>query len=170
MFRFEAQTAAVAVDSDAENTVAEEGGPRRQADVQPEAQREAPERQPRYDPAAMTCRFFDAGCYHFRERSDQTEVGRLHWMRDTVIKATCKRHKDCACMIEIPPERSARIQVVTAGLGRRPVLQDIEDDLVAWLTLASAVTREQHQTAGRSLKVQRWNVKVRQQRQRAGSR
>ena len=53
----EAQTAAVAVDSDAENTVAEEGGPRRQADVQPEAQREAPERQPRYDPAAMTCRF-----------------------------------------------------------------------------------------------------------------
>ncbi|CAE7945648.1 unnamed protein product [Symbiodinium necroappetens] len=164
----EADIAPAAAEPDGENMAAEEDRPLRQEDVQleahPEAQAEAPECQPQYDASRDDLPIFDAGCSHFKKRSDETDVGRLHWMRDTIIKATCKQHRNCACMVEMPPERSARMHAVMARLGRRPLLEDIEGDLIAWLALVSTVTREQHQTAARNLKVQRWNVKVRQQR------
>ena len=104
---------------------------------------------------------YDSGSWHYRTRDGNQSVGRVHHMNPSTLKATCRVHKSCACTISLPPAPSARLTGVQARLGRDPVVNDVQNDLMEWLSKGSAVTGAEHDRIGRCLRSERWFVKVR---------
>ena len=108
---------------------------------------------------------YDAGSWNFRCKAGDREAGRLHQIGTTTLKATCKFHRQCVCMITIPGPGTQRLAAITATLGRAPTLHDLEGDLVRWLAdgLQSA-NGAHHDDAGRLLRSEKWHVKLRTRR------
>ncbi|CAE7263478.1 unnamed protein product [Symbiodinium sp. KB8] len=110
---------------------------------------------------------FDQGCWHYVRRSDGSSVGRLHHIataQGACLKATCKLHKSCHNMISLPQLGSERLASVTQKLGRAPQLEDIEMDLVQWLSNGLGMTATQHDDDGRQMRATKWDVKIRAKR------
>ncbi|CAE7188657.1 unnamed protein product [Symbiodinium sp. CCMP2456] len=110
---------------------------------------------------------FDNGCWHYVRRSDGSSVGRLHHIasaQGASLKATCKLHKGCHCMISLPQLGSERLASVSQRLGRPPQLEDVEMDLVQWLSNGLSMTATQHDDDGREMRATKWHVKVRAKR------
>ena len=103
----------------------------------------------------------DVGSGHFRKRNSNEDVGRLHFVGASTVKATCKIHKQCICMISMPAQGTARYSSVVSRMGREPVMNDIEQDLVHWLAAGVGSEAARHDEVGRSLRSEKWFVKVR---------
>ncbi|CAE7579859.1 unnamed protein product, partial [Symbiodinium sp. CCMP2592] len=101
----------------------------------------------------------DVGSWHFRTRNNNEDVGRLHLVGQSTIKATCKIHKQCICMISMPTHGTARHSSVVSRMGREPVMVDIEQDLVHWLAAGVGSDAANHNEVGRSLRSEKWFVK-----------
>ncbi|CAE7512743.1 unnamed protein product [Symbiodinium sp. CCMP2592] len=110
---------------------------------------------------ARACEIQDVGCWNFRRKSDNAEVGRLHQIGVDTLKATCKLHRSCVCMISYPPAGSERLRAVSVRLQRAPTLHDIEVDLVKWFDAGLTATAAQHQEASLNLRSGNWAVRVR---------
>ena len=108
-------------------------------------------------PAARPLRINDdAGNWHFFS-TDAThqDVGWLHYLGGSSIKATCKVHKQCSCAISLPtPERVTK-------MGWEGTYQDIEQDLIKWLDSGLDLNVTDHQKAAFNLKSDRWAMRVR---------
>ena len=104
---------------------------------------------------------FDSGCWHFRKREGNASVGTLHQVTAVTVKATCKLHRSCACMVSMPPTNSERLRKTTARLGRPPTAEDLQNDLIEWLAAGCATDARQHDIAGRRMRAEKWAVKVR---------
>ncbi|CAE7895079.1 unnamed protein product [Symbiodinium necroappetens] len=117
---------------------------------------------------ADSCDIEDVGGWHFRRKSDNTDVGRLHQIGVDTLKATCKLHRSCVCVISSPPLGSERLRTVSARLQRAPTLHDTEADLVKWLDAGLTATATQYQEASLDLRSGSWAVRVR--RPKAGAR
>ncbi|CAE7364228.1 unnamed protein product, partial [Symbiodinium necroappetens] len=110
---------------------------------------------------------YDDGCWHYRRTSDGSSVGRLHHIASSAgpsLKATCKLHRSCYNMISLPlqGQNRSRFETTSARLGRPPIIEDVEKDLVSWLASGLHQDAQQHEQTAREIRSQLWDVKVRQ--------
>ena len=106
--------------------------------------------------AAEALRIHDDGRWHFMT-ADHTEVGWLHHLGGNSIKATCKLHKSCTCVISLPNEGSRRAE----KLGGIPSFDVIAADLVGWLDAGLDVEHNEHMNLATTLKKDKWHMQVR---------
>ena len=107
---------------------------------------------------------YDAGSWHFLMKSDNSAVGRIHHIASATsasLKCTCRKHKGCSFMVSMPPALSDRLFQVSQRLHRAPLLEDLEHDMIMWLAAGVTMTAAEHEAASRSLRSERWSVRVR---------
>ena len=115
----------------------------------------APQPEPAPDAAPAALRIQRRAGWHFF--SGDQDVGWLHHLGTDSIKATCKLHKKCSCVVSMPPEGSVREQ----KMARRPSFEDISNDLTIWLDSGLDLDELQHAETARVLKRDKYAMKVR---------
>ncbi|CAE7670376.1 unnamed protein product [Symbiodinium sp. CCMP2592] len=122
---------------------------------------------PAIDPDSLLC---EPSSWNFVARANNTPVGRIHFLGETSLKATCRLHKNCVTAISMPSNGSERQAAVRRSRGSLsdPTFQDLESDLKNWLAQGLSCGPQQHQAASLQLRAERWHVKVRQRQARLG--
>ena len=104
---------------------------------------------------------YDAGFWRFRSRANNSEVGRLMYLGAMALKAECRKHKSCSSIVSMPGQGTERLRGIRGRLGRDPLMADIEGDLVQWLSTAETSSAAEHASASRTMKSERWMMKLR---------
>jgi hypothetical protein len=108
--------------------------------------------------ALPALRIHDRGRWYFHLVAPPGElVGRLHHLGATNLKATCRRHDHCVCVVSLPPPGSAR----EAAVGHAVTLADVERDLIRWLDCGVDQSALQHSAASRTIKADVYHMRVR---------
>ncbi len=84
------------------------------------------------------------------DRATQRQVGQIHYLGVRSLKATCRLHTGCICMITVP-----------VGPGKH---NEVEKDVLRWLDAANTeggISVEQHLASARVLKQDKYKMRVR---------
>lgn len=140
---------------DSEDEIEKEPEPQEEAQPQPPQNEAGPSNPVVASVTPLRIQDDAANWHFFTTDAMHMDVGWLHYLGASSIKATCKVHKNCACAISLPNQDRA------AKMGWEGTYQDIAQDLIKWLDSGLDLTATEHDKAAYVLKANRWFMRVR---------